>query len=201
MPEPTPTPATEAADATGVVVSFDKQHGFGFIRSRSFAEDVFVHARAVEGNKLLKAGQRVRFAAEPSERGPRAVRVEAGRPSLVPLAPDVAAVVGLALGVVLVTLALRFGLGWTWTWAWLLTINLATAGAFALDKRRAILAARRIPERVLLGLALLGGSPSAAAAMSLLRHKTRKNSFRFGFATVVVAQVAALMASLWLSDR
>ena len=109
--------------------------------------------------------------------------------------------VGLALGIVLVTLALRYGLGWSWIWAWLLTINPATLAVFALDKRRAILAGRRVPERVLLGLALLGGSPSAVAAMSLLRHKTRKHSFRFGFATVVVAQLAALMAYLWLSNR
>ncbi len=138
---------------------------------------------------LLRAGQRVTFAAEPSERGPRAVHVEAGKSAVVPLAPDVAVVRWLGVLLLAATLLFRFGAGWSWWLSWLLAINPVTFAAFALDKRRAILGARRVPERTLLGLALLGGTPSAALAMPLLKHKTRKGSFRLAFAAVVTVQV------------
>jgi uncharacterized membrane protein YsdA (DUF1294 family) len=49
-------------------------------------------------------------------------------------------------------------------------INLATFAAFAGDKRSA-------PERTLLTLAALGGTPAAFMAMESLRHKTRKQPF------------------------
>jgi uncharacterized membrane protein YsdA (DUF1294 family)/cold shock CspA family protein len=187
---------------TGVVVTFDKDHGFGFIRSREFAEDVFVHARVVEGGRMLRAGERVRFAAEPSERGPRAVRVEPRRHApAVTLAPDLAAALGVAAGLLAAALILHFGLAWPWAWAWLGAVNPATFAAFALDKRRAILGARRIPERALLALALLGGSPAAALAMPWLRHKTRKGSFRFAFAAILAVQLVALATWWWLAGR
>lgn len=186
--------------STGVVVSFDKEHGFGFIRSRAFDEDVFVHARVVEGGRLLRAGQRVTFAAEPSERGPRAVHVESGKPG-VALAPDVAVAAAVAALLAVATLALRLGLGWGWPSAWLGAVNPLTLAAFALDKRRAILGARRVPERALLGLALLGGSPAAGLAMPLLKHKTRKGAFQLAFAAVVAAQLAALAGAWWLWGR
>jgi uncharacterized membrane protein YsdA (DUF1294 family)/cold shock CspA family protein len=188
---------------TGVVVTFDKEEGFGFIRSREYPEDVFVHARVIAGGRMLRAGERVRFAAEPSARGPRAVRVEPKRPSMtaVALAPDLAVALGVSGWLLAAALALRFGLGWAWAWAWLAAVNPTTFAAFALDKRRAILGARRIPERALLALALLGGTPAAALAMPCLRHKTRKASFRLAFAAVVALQAAALGAWWWFAGR
>lgn len=186
--------------STGVVVSFDPDHGFGFIRSRSFDEDVFVHARAVEGGRLLRAGQRVTFAAEPSERGPRAVHVEPGK-RIIPLAPDLAAATFLGLLLVTTTLLLRFAANWPWVLSWPVAINPLTFALFALDKHRATLGSRRISERTLLFLSLLGGTPAALLAMPLLRHKTRKRSFRLAFAVVVVVQVAALAGAWWLWGR
>ena len=186
--------------STGVVVTFDKQHGFGFIRSRAFAEVVFVHARVVEGGRLLRAGQRVKFAAEPSERGLRAVHVEPGRRA-VPLAPDVAIALGVVAGLVAMALAFHFGLAWSWPLSWLGAVNPVAFAAFALDKRRAILGARRISEPSLLGLCFFGGTPAALLAMPLLRHKTRKGSFRLAFAATVAAQVAVLALGWWLWGR
>lgn len=183
---------------SGVVVSFDRQRGFGFIRSRAHDEDVFVHARVVEGGRALQPGQRVRFEAEPSERGPRAVRVEPGK---LGLAPDAALAAGLGVALGSGTLLFRLGLGWGWLWAWLGAINLVSLAAFAIDKRRALRQGRRISEKTLLALALIGGSPGSAVAMPLLRHKTRKESFRLKFAAVVVAQVIAAAALWWLRQH
>jgi uncharacterized membrane protein YsdA (DUF1294 family)/cold shock CspA family protein len=180
--------------ATGVVVTFDDRNGFGFIRSRAFREDVFVHACAVADGRMLKAGQRVRFQATPSERGPRAVHVVPGR---LGLAPDWSLVLGFLGALVALTLLWRFALGWSWVGAWLGAANPVTFAAFAWDKRRAMLGARRLPENALLALALIGGSPAAWLALPLLRHKLHKESFRLALTLIVVAQVAALVAAWW----
>jgi uncharacterized membrane protein YsdA (DUF1294 family) len=58
-----------------------------------------------------------------------------------------------------------------------LVVNLITYLAFAWDKRRAENNKRRIPEKQLHTLTLLGGSPSAWLAIFRLRHKNRKFSF------------------------
>ena len=179
--------------ASGVVVSFDLRKGFGFIRSPEYREDVFVHVEAVDGRVPLKAGQRVQFVAEDTERGRRATRVVPGARGL---SPSMAAGGLLIAALVAITGALhRIGLGWVG--AYLGAIGAATWAAFAWDKRQAGLEGRRVPESVLLGLALVGGSPAAMVAMSMLRHKTRKMSFKAKFAVVLAAQALALVGWWW----
>jgi uncharacterized membrane protein YsdA (DUF1294 family)/cold shock CspA family protein len=176
----------------GVVVSYDAVRGFGFIRSGDFKADVFVHASAIDGGGGLRVGQRVAFEAEDAERGPRATRVEPGRRGLT---HALAAGLGTAIVVAGIVIFLRLQ-GVSWAVAWLVAISPATAAVFAWDKHKALLYGRRVPEAVLLGLALVGGSPGAAVAMAGLRHKTRKTSFLVGFGVVVLIQ-AALVVLAW----
>lgn len=79
---------------------------------------------------------------------------------------------------------------------WLLGVNGATLLAFASDKRRAQRGDRRIPERSLLMLALLGGTPGALVARQVFRHKTRKQPFGAMLYTIGAMQVAGLA---WLA--
>lgn len=182
----------------GVVVSFDPDRGFGFIRSRSLDSDVFVHIRSITGGQPLRAGQRVRFTAEASDRGPRAVRVEPLQTRLA-LSPTLAFWISSALWLASATLFLRYAIAWPWPLSWLLAVNLLMFALFALDKHRATRGIHRLSERSLLLFSFLGGSPAALLAMSLLRHKTRKRSFRLAFAAVVVAQVVILAGVGWLN--
>jgi len=176
--------------ARGVVVSFDSIKGFGFIRSRSYHEDVFVHRSDVDGGATLRSGQRVEFSAAETERGLRARWVVPGRVGISPAMAAGALLIAVLVGM---TESLR-RTGLQWFGAWLGAIGAVTWAAYAWDKRRAALGERRVRESVLLGLALIGGSPAAAVAMFTLRHKTRKPRFLAGFAAVVAVQVAAGVA-------
>ncbi len=63
---------------------------------------------------------------------------------------------------------------------WIITANIVAFLLFGIDKRRAIQGQWRIPERVLLGVAVLGGGPGALLGMKLFRHKTKHLKFRIG---------------------
>jgi uncharacterized membrane protein YsdA (DUF1294 family) len=66
--------------------------------------------------------------------------------------------------------------------------------AYFIDKRRAVRGrgARRVPERTLHCMELLGGWPGALAGQSCFRHKRRKTSYM-----MVVFAVIALHAAAW----
>lgn len=71
-------------------------------------------------------------------------------------------------------------------------VSLVTIAAYGVDKAAARRGRRRIAEQTLLFLGLFGGWPGALLAQQLLRHKTRKRSFRRVFWATVVINVAAL---------
>lgn len=85
--------------------------------------------------------------------------------------------------------------------AYLIAINLLAWHAFGLDKRCAMRGDRRIPERRLLLLALLGGSPGALLARRHFRHKTRKQPFSALLMAIVGIQAGALIMFLLLLPR
>lgn len=66
-------------------------------------------------------------------------------------------------------------------------VSVVTIAAYAVDKRRARTNGRRIPERVLHLLELLGGWPGALFAQHLLRHKNRKLRYQFVFWLIPLA--------------
>lgn len=76
---------------------------------------------------------------------------------------------------------------WLLGLAWLAAINLVTVIVYRYDKAVAGGERTRVPEVILLLLALLGGWPGAFIAMYQFkeRHKTRKFSFRLGYWTIV----------------
>ena len=65
-------------------------------------------------------------------------------------------------------------------------MSLITFVAYAVDKSRAIHQRRRIPERTLHVLELLGGWPGALIAQPVFRHKLQKTSYMLAFAAIVL---------------
>lgn len=77
-------------------------------------------------------------------------------------------------------------------------LALITYALFALDKRRARKAARRVSEANLLWLVVLGGAAGAWLAMRKLRHKTKHMRFRI---LVPLAAIAHVVLVTWLAVR
>ena len=59
-----------------------------------------------------------------------------------------------------------------------LGINFLTFFLYGLDKRKAVKNRWRIPEKTLLGTALIGGSIGALAGMRMFHHKTKHWNFK-----------------------
>ncbi len=77
--------------------------------------------------------------------------------------------------------------------AYLVAVGILTALVFGYDKFAAMSGLRRIPERGLLGLSLVGGAPFALVAMVVLRHKTRKPQIFIPIFVVALIQVGLLV--------
>ena len=80
---------------------------------------------------------------------------------------------------------------------YLAIINALVLVVYGGDKLFAKLDSWRVPEKVLLLLALLGGSIGALLAMQIFRHKTRPLKFRYGVPMILLLQVAALVYLHW----
>ena len=76
---------------------------------------------------------------------------------------------------------------------YLLAINVTTIIFYAYDKLISGGSLLRIPENVLHGLAILGGSPGALLSQKIFRHKTVKKSFQLVYWIIVVIQVVLLI--------
>ncbi|MCX6781781.1 MAG: DUF1294 domain-containing protein [Candidatus Magasanikbacteria bacterium] len=73
---------------------------------------------------------------------------------------------------------------------YLTTINLVTFFVYGLDKAKSgVSGARRISEKTLLIIALIGGSLGALAGMKVFRHKTKKLGFQAPLAVILCLQI------------
>ena len=78
---------------------------------------------------------------------------------------------------------------------YLVVMNVLGVAVMWSDKRRARLHRWRIPEKVLFGVSLLGGSAGTWAGMYLFRHKTRHWYFVIGMPLILILQIAG---AIWL---
>jgi uncharacterized membrane protein YsdA (DUF1294 family) len=85
---------------------------------------------------------------------------------------------------------------------WLILINLVTFFVFGLDKLKAKRketheATRRVPEKTLFTLSIIGGSVGALIGMRAFHHKTLHRSFRIGIPVILLLQII-IPAGLYL---
>lgn len=78
--------------------------------------------------------------------------------------------------------------------AYLCVVNVAAFLLYGLDKQKARMNRWRIPEKVLLGVAVFGGTVGAYVGMRMFHHKTTKAKFYIGLPLIFMLQVVAVIA-------
>jgi uncharacterized membrane protein YsdA (DUF1294 family) len=101
------------------------------------------------------------------------------------------------LGMLLLATQLRV----TWVAAWLIAISVVAFLTYGYDKLIAGTEHMRVPERVLLLLAFVGGTPGALVGMQVFRHKTAKQTFQQQFWLTVLLQLILLVVYVVLSQQ
>ncbi len=72
-------------------------------------------------------------------------------------------------------------------------INIAAFAAYGIDKQKAKRNNWRTPERVLIMLAVIGGSIGSLAGMIVFRHKTKKPKFYVGIPVILLIQIILII--------
>lgn len=78
-----------------------------------------------------------------------------------------------------------------------IALNVITFAIYGFDKYRARKHQWRVPEAVLILLALVGGSVGALIAMQTFRHKTQKRKFSIGVPLILIAQTVATCYAIY----
>ena len=76
---------------------------------------------------------------------------------------------------------------------WIVFVSIFACITMGYDKRQAKRKNRRVPEKNLWLLAILGGGMGAYLGMQLFRHKTLHTSFRVGFLMLALLDGALLL--------
>jgi uncharacterized membrane protein YsdA (DUF1294 family) len=84
-----------------------------------------------------------------------------------------------------------------------LLTSLVAFVAYGFDKRRARSGGRRVPEKTLHLMALVGGWPGGLMGQRVFRHKTQKLGFRITFWLCVALHLAIVLGVLyfWIRQR
>lgn len=188
----------------GEIVQFDPAKGFGFVKVTGQQEDIFVHQSDVDNGVRLQTGMRVEFDVRITPKGPRAANVKASgmaaptQPARRSSANPYMLYTIVAIAIVAVIGGALFLLfGWYWLLDYLIGINIAAFALYGYDKNAAQNSRLRVPERVLHGVELFGGTPGAFIAQRVFHHKTRKVSYRIVFWLIFAIQAAAVVWWFW----
>ena len=195
----------------GTITSWKKDKGFGFISPASGEKQIFVHIKDFNNRyRQPEIGQKVNYS-ESSDKQGRPCAINATRAEDKPVKhknkstakfPIVIAI--LFLGVVAATvLSGKFPIHILIVYA---SLSIITYATYALDKSAAQKGNWRTQESTLHLFSIAGGWPGALVAQQVLRHKTKKESFRAVFWVTVVLNLFGFMwlfssdGSRWLNS-
>ncbi|RKR75652.1 DUF1294 domain-containing protein [Frondihabitans australicus] len=187
----------------GTLTSWNDDRGFGFITPPG-RPAVFVHISGLgPGADRPRVGDVLTYEEGAGADGrPRALEVRppgappARRPRRSRTAFTVVALFAVLVGVMLVLRPFPL-------WGVVLYVGMSVVAFFlyAQDKRAAQAGRWRVPESTLLAVGLVGGWPGAVLAQQLIRHKTKKPSFRIRFWGTVALNVAVFIALVLFRER
>ena len=105
------------------------------------------------------------------------------------------------IGLALTVLVMLMGIQWfrlSTFWAYLLGVNGTTFLLYGYDKAAAKNNGLRVPEKVLHGAEILGGTPAGFIGQRVYHHKSSKTSYQVTFWIIVAVQVVLLGVLIYL---
>ena len=81
---------------------------------------------------------------------------------------------------------------------YLAVVNVVAFALYGLDKYKAKTGAWRIPEKTLLGIAVIGGSVGALVGMNFFHHKTKHWYFKYGLPAMVAIHLGIAAYFGWI---
>ena len=181
----------------GKLRSWNDQKGFGFISPSDGGKDVFLHISGFsKKNRRPEIGQYITYTLSSDKQGrPRAADAtlpgDRARIKTTKQSAGSRAVISAGLFLALVGLSLAVTELPFWILGLYLAASVITFIMYAIDKSAAQSGAWRTPESTLHWLSLIGGWPGALVAQEVLRHKSKKQSFRTVFWVTVILNCAA----------
>jgi len=181
----------------GKITSWKDEQGFGFITPNGNGPAIFVHVKSFSdrSNRPL-TGNVVTYELTTNERGqPRAANVafvRAGRARQATARPGTKSVTIAAGFLALIGIAVLAGKLPALVLGAYICLSVMTFIAYAADKSAAQDGRWRTPESTLHMLSLAGGWPGALVAQQVLRHKSKKASFRRAFWLTLLVNCGAL---------
>ena len=191
----------------GILVLWNDDKGFGFVRPEAGDKDFFVHISAIKNyhkgqSRRTATGDTVLFQADPAADGGQrrishaivealdgtAAEIAAAPPP--PIRASASRIPGLLIKLVAI-LPVLFALDVVWRYhnplplAAYVFMTPLTILYYAEDKRRALQHQWRIPNFYMHCFEILGGWPGALLAQNAYRHKLKRGTYQNGFWAIV----------------
>jgi uncharacterized membrane protein YsdA (DUF1294 family)/cold shock CspA family protein len=181
----------------GKITSWKDEQGFGFITPNGGGPTVFIHIKSFSRRGTRPANESiVTYNLTTNEKGqPRAENVAFARDRITRPASTPTPTSSISIAAVFLALvALLVWAGKLPAFVFGLYLALSTAAfiAYSVDKSAARNHQWRTQESTLHLLGLLGGWPGALVARQVLRHKSKKESFRAAFRLTVVVNCSVI---------
>ena len=184
----------------GKVTAWNDEKGFGFIEPLDGGKHVFIHIKAFANRgRRPVINQIVTYGLSTDKQGrPCAINATLPGERVRKKSGKLGSSFSILLAIVFLTgvaVAVNFTNAPTWIIGAYLTMSLITLLAYAKDKSAARSGGWRTSEGTLHMLSLIGGWPGALIAQKTLRHKSKKQPFRFVFWLTAIANCGAFV---WL---
>ena len=186
--------------AKGKITSWNDDKGYGFVTPLTGGKQIFIHISALKNrNRRPELNDVVTYSVSKDAKGrpcadnatlsgDRLVERTSRKSNNLAIAFSLMFLAAIATGVATGSLSKNLLVGYV-------AFSFFTFVAYAMDKSAAKRGAWRTSEGTLLLLGMAGGWPGGLIAQEMLRHKSKKASFRAAFWVTVLMNCAALV---WL---